>query len=142
MLPYAAARVHAFRSLDFVYVPTEDVDASARRYVEDLGAELVWKVRGMGTVVACLRVSEAGPAILLSGHLEGTTPILIYRVADYAAAVARLRAAGALDLRELEIPQGPCASFRAPGGQRLAVYELTRPHAARHFDGRIDDVDM
>jgi hypothetical protein len=128
-----------FESLDFVYVPTEDVDASARRYVDSLAAELVWKVRGMGTVVACLRVSDGGPAILLSGHLEGETPILIYRVADYTAAVDELRGAGAEELHELEIPHGPCASFRAPGGQRLAVYELTRPEAARHFDGRIDD---
>ncbi len=126
-------------SLDFVYVPTEDVDASAQAYVEELGATLVWKVRAMGTVVAFLRVSDAGPPILLSGHLEGPTPILIYRVADYAKAVERLRAAGASDLHELEIPHGPCASFRAPGGQRLAVYELTRPQAAEHFVGRIDE---
>jgi hypothetical protein len=122
-----------FLSLDFVYVPTEDVDAGVRRYVEELGAELVWKVRGMETTVACLRVSEAGPAILLSGHLEGESPILIYRVADYDAAVAELKAAGADGLHELEIPPGPCATFRAPGGQRLAVYELTRPGVEEHF---------
>jgi catechol 2,3-dioxygenase-like lactoylglutathione lyase family enzyme len=128
-----------FRSLDFVYVPTGDVDESARRYVDELGAELVWKVHGMGTVVACLRVSDAGPAILLSGHLEGTTPILVYRVDDYETAVVALRAAGDLEVREVEIPHGPCASFRAPGGQRLAVYELTRPDVDRHFAGRIDD---
>ena len=127
-----------FKSLDFVYVPARDVDASAHRYVEQLGAELVWKVRGMGTVVACLRVSDAGPLILLSGHLEGTDPILIYRVPDYASAVSRLRAAG-IDVREFEIPHGPCASFEAEGGQRLAVYELTRPQVAEHFAGRIDD---
>jgi hypothetical protein len=35
----------------------------------------------MGTTVACLRVSETGPAVL-SGHLEGEQPILIYRVAE------------------------------------------------------------
>jgi hypothetical protein len=128
-----------FESLDFVYVPTKDVDASAGQYVDELGAELVWKVRGMGTVVARLRLSESGPAILLSGHLEGETPILIYRVADYAAAVARLRDAGATDLREVEIPHGPCASFRAPGGQRFAVYELTRANADQFFAGRMDD---
>jgi hypothetical protein len=40
---------------------------------------------------------------------------------------------------ELEIPHGPCASFRAPGGQRFAVYELVRPGAAEYFTGRIDD---
>jgi hypothetical protein len=128
-----------FLSLDFVYVPTDDVDASARRYVEDLDAELVWKVRGMGTVVACLRVSETGPDILLTGHLHGESPFLVYRVADYGAAVARLRDAGVRDLHELEIPHGPLASFTANGGQRLAVYELTRPGAARHFDGRLDE---
>jgi hypothetical protein len=128
-----------FRSLDFVYVPTEDVDEAARRWVDELGAEVVWKVRGMGTVVAQLRVSDDGPAILLSGHLEGPFPILVYRVDDYAAALADLRAAGAADLHEIEIPHGPCATFRAPGGQRLAVYELARPQAEGFFTGRFDE---
>jgi hypothetical protein len=114
------------------------VPASAQAYAEQLGAALLWQIRGMGTVVACLRVSDNGPAILLSGHLEGTTPILIYRVADYAAAVAHLRATGATELHELEIPHGPCASFRAPGGQRFAVYELVRPGIDSHFAGRFD----
>jgi hypothetical protein len=86
-----------------------------------------------------VRLSGVGPAILLSGHLEGTAPILVYRVADYAAAVARLREAGIGEVHELEIPHGPCASFHAPDGQRLAVYELARPGAASMFDGRIDD---
>jgi hypothetical protein len=48
-----------------------------------------------------------------------------------------LKAAG-IELDEFEIPHGPCAAFRAEGGQRLAVYELTRPEATTHFDGRID----
>lgn len=126
-----------FQSLDFLYVPTADVDAAARAHVDQLGAELVWKVRGMGTVVACLRPAEAGPAILLSGHLTGESPILVYRVADYTVATARLRSAG-IDLRELEIPHGPCASFTL-AGQRLAVYQLTRAGAAGHFDGRFDE---
>jgi hypothetical protein len=128
-----------FESLDFLYVPTDDVDAAARRYVEQLGAELVWKVRGMGTVVVCLRVSKAGPAILLSGHLDGATPILVYRVADYADAIDRLRSAGVNDMRELELPQGPCASFGLPDGQRVAIYELTRPFVLESFAGRLDD---
>jgi hypothetical protein len=128
-----------FESLDFVYTPTEEVDEAARRYVEELGATLEWKVRGMETVVACVRVAANGPAVLLTDHVEGDQPIFVYRVADYAAAVDALRAAGLQAIRELEIPHGPLASFVAPGGQRLAVYELTRPGAAGMFDGRFDE---
>ncbi len=127
-----------FMSLDFLYVPTADVDLAVDSAVEVLGADLVWKIRAMATTVACLRVTEAGPALLLSGHLEGEAPILVYRVADYKATVAHLRKVGATDLRELEIPHGPCASFRLGGNQRFAVYELVRPGMDAHFAGRID----
>ena len=126
-----------FGSLDYIYVPAADVDAEARRYAETLGAELAWKVRAMGTTVACLRVAGAGPAILLSGHLLGPGPVLVYRVEDYAATVRRLREQG-VAVHELEIPHGPCASFTMEAGQRYAVYQLTRPDAVHLFDGRID----
>ena len=126
-----------FGSLDYIYVPAADVDGEAVRYVETLGAELVWKVRGMGTTVACLRVGEPGPAILLSGHLRGASAILVYRVPDYAATVAHLRERN-VAVRELEIPHGPCAAFTMEAGQRCAVYQLTRPEAVHLFDGRID----
>lgn len=120
-------------------MPTADVDSTAAHYVEVLGGRLRWKVRGMATVVACVELLDSGPAILLSGHLEGEVPVLVYRIADYASEVARLRAAGLMDFAELEIPHGPCASFRAAGGQRFAIYELVRPEAATHFDGHFDD---
>ena len=126
-----------FGSLDYVYVPAADVDGEVLRYVQMLGAELIWKVRGMGTTVACLRVGESGPPILLSGHLRGQGAILVYRVQDYAATVAQLRARN-LALHELEIPHGPCATFTIGAGQRYAVYQLVRPDAVHLFDGRID----
>jgi hypothetical protein len=126
-----------FESLDFIYTPTADVDAAAAHYHDSLGAELVFKVRAMGTTVAGLRVSEHGPLVLLAGHLQGERPVLVYRVADYAEATGSLEAAG-VELAELEIPHGPCAAFQALGDQRFAVYELTRPEANRHFSGRID----
>jgi hypothetical protein len=127
-----------FESLDYLYVPTADVALAVRRYEDELGAEVLFKVRGMGTDVACVRVAKEGPAILLSGHLEGEVPILIYRVRDYDEAVARLREAGIAHIHELEIPHGPCASFHVPDGQCVAIYELTRPGAAASFDGRMD----
>jgi hypothetical protein len=126
-------------SLDFIYVPTSDVDTTVRHYIEVLGAGLRWKVRGMGTVVACVTLSPDGPAVLLSGHLEGDVPILVYRVDDYATTVAGLRSRGLTALHEIEIPHGPLASFEAEGGQRFAVYQLTRPEAAGKFEGIVND---
>jgi hypothetical protein len=126
-----------FGSLDYIYLPAADVDDEVVRYVETAGAELVWKVRAMGTTVACLRVGESGPAILLSGHLQGTSPILVYQVQDYAGTVAQLRQRN-VTLRELEIPHGPCATFTIGTGQRYAIYQLVRPGAVHQFDGRID----
>jgi hypothetical protein len=125
-----------FGSLDYIYVPAADVDAEAERYAGTLGAELIWKVRAMGTTVACVRVAEAGPAILLSGHLQGLGAVLVYRVPDYPATVRLLRQRS-VTVHELEIPHGPCATFTL-AGQRYAVYQLTRPHAVHLFDGRID----
>jgi hypothetical protein len=125
-----------FGSLDYIYVPAADVDAEAERYAGTLGAELIWKVRAMGTTVACVRVAEAGPAILLSGHLQGPGAVLVYRVPDYPATVRVLRQRS-VSVHELEIPHGPCATFTL-AGQRYAVYQLTRPHAVHLFDGRID----
>jgi hypothetical protein len=127
-----------FESLDFVYVPTVNVDAATAHLRLVLGAELLWKVRAMGTTVAALRVSTEGPQILLSGHLAGERPILVYRVTNYRDAVTALRAGGLSAIDELEIPHGPCAAFRLEGGQRYAIYQLTRPHADEHFAGRID----
>jgi hypothetical protein len=91
----------------------------------------------MGTTVAAIRVGGTSPLVLLAGHLQGDTPVLVHRVDDYAATTGALRSAG-VELHELEIPHGPCAVFVAEGGQRFAVYELTRPEATSYFDGRID----
>lgn len=128
-----------WESLDFVYVPTRDVDVAAAHHQRVLGAELLWKVRAMDTTVAALRLSSDGPQILLSGHLTGEQPIPVYRVSDYHAAVEALRAEGLSEIDELEIPHGPCAAFRLEGGQRYAVYQRTRPEADEHFAGRIDE---
>jgi catechol 2,3-dioxygenase-like lactoylglutathione lyase family enzyme len=126
-----------FRSLDYLYVPTTDVDAAAGWYVDGLGGRLVWRVRAMDTVVAAVALDPVGPQVLLAGHLAGDRPVLVYRVDDYAATVAALRVPGAR-LQELEIPHGPVAVVHGPDDQPVGVYQLTRPEAVGHFDGRFD----
>ena len=127
-----------FESLDFIYTPTADVDATADWYVQVLGGHLDFKVRAMGTTVASITVADAGPRILLAGHLHTPGPILVYRVGDYASTIAALAVAGLHPTEQLEIPHGPCAAFEAEGGQAFAIYELVRPGAATYFDGRVD----
>ena len=127
-----------FEQLDFIYVPSQDVAADTRYFTEVLGAKLTFAVEGMGTRVAMVELTEQPPRLLLAGHLDGDQPVMVYRVADISEAIDQLESSGWLRGRMLEIPHGPVCSFTTPGGQRLAIYQLTRPEAGEHFVGRRD----
>jgi hypothetical protein len=103
-----------------------------------LGGRVVFAVEAMGTRVAAIELTEGSPLVILTDHLEGERPILVYRVADLRAALGALESRGWEREDTFEIPHGPCCSFTTPGGHRIAVYQLTRPEAASHFDGRRD----
>jgi len=127
-----------FVSLDYLYTPSKNVAADLEYFTKVLGAEFGFAVDGMGARVALVRMTEGPPHVLLTDHLEDERPIYIYRVANLKAALADLKARGWKKAQNLEIPMGPCCSFTTPGGQRIAVYELTRPQVAEHFLGRRD----
>lgn len=127
-----------FERLDFVYTPSKDVAADAAYFSEVLGGQLVFAIEDSGTRVAMIELTAEAPLVLLTDHLEDDRPILIYRVADLATTLADLESRGWTRGRSLEIPHGPCCSFRSPGGQRIALYQLTRPQVAEHFAGRHD----
>jgi hypothetical protein len=123
--------------LDYLYTPSRDVAADARQLVAVLGAELVFAIESAGTRVAMLRLGAEPPAILLTDHLDGDRPILVYRVADLDAAEAALEARGASG-RALELPPGPAYTFTTAGGHRIALYEPVRPFVVESFAGRRD----
>ena len=127
-----------FEQLDYVYMPSRDVAADVRWYTDVLGGRLVFAIDGMGTRVAMIELTNGPPRILLAGHLEGDVPVLVYRVDDLETATSSLRGRGWTEGHHLEIPQGPVTAFIAPGGQRLAIYELTRPGVEASFVGRRD----
>ena len=136
----AAARTASapFMQLDYIYTPSQDVAGDARYFTDVLGGTLAFSVDAMGTRVAMIRFTDGPPSVLLTDHLEGDRPILIYRVPQLAKALAQLKARGWKKQQSLEIPMGPCCSFTTPGGHRIALYELTRPEVAKHFEGRRD----
>jgi hypothetical protein len=131
-------QVPPFEGLDFLYTPSRDVAADVADFTAVLGGRLVFAIDDGGIRVAMVELADGPPSILLTDHVEGDRPILVYRVADHGAAVAALKKRGWKPERSLEIPHGPCSSFRSPGGHRIALYQLTRPEVGRHFEGRRD----
>jgi hypothetical protein len=124
--------------LDFLYTPSRDVAGDMAEFVDAFEARVVFAIEDSGTRVAMLEMSKSPPRILLTDHVDGERPILVYRVADHAAATAELRTRGWTAERSLEIPQGPVSSYRSRSGHRIALYESTRPGVLAHFEGRRD----
>ena len=127
-----------FGQLDYLYMPSRDVARDLGFFRDVLGGRVIFAIESMGTRVAMIELTEGPPRVVLAGHLDGDQAVLVYRVDDLAAAEGTLRARGWTGGQRLEIPQGPVRSFRAPGGQRLAIYERTRPGVEASFEGRRD----
>lgn len=138
----------AFESLDFVYHPSHDIVRDLAYFTDVLGGRLHFAVEGMGARVAATELAPPPPLLLLADHVEGDAPILVYRVANLRKALTELKSRGWSDeaiftrpfhtRAAFEIPHGPICSFHAPGGQRIAVYQVTRPGDAASFEGRRD----
>ena len=124
----------AIEALDILYMPSRDVAADVAYYRDVLGGRIVFAIDAMGTRVAEVTLAD-GPRIVLAGHLRGAAPVLLHRVDDLDATLAEY---GLEPETRLEIPAGPCALLRTPGGQRLGFYEPTRPEVESGFSGRAD----
>jgi hypothetical protein len=127
-----------FEGLDFIYMPSSDVAADLGFYRDVLGGEIVFAIEAFGTRVAQVRLEADAPRLLLAEHLEGDAPVLLHRVPSLDHAAAELERQG-LDISErFGFPHGEAVEIRSPGGQRLAIYELTRPEADERLAGRRD----
>jgi hypothetical protein len=126
-----------FASLDFLYMPSADVAAEVEHFTA-AGARLVFAIEAFDTRVAMVQVSEGPPALLLAGHLEGERPVLVYRVPSLEDAAAALAERGWEEEHRFGFPHGPAVGYTAPGGHKLAIYELTRPETAESLVGRRD----
>ena len=126
------------RSLDFLYTPSRHVSADVRYFVDVLGGELVFAIEAMGTRVAMIGLGHGSPSVILTDHLDGDRPFLVYRVDSLSEALADLEAQGWTRTGTIELPPGPACAFETPGGHRIAVYEATRPQVVESFKGRRD----
>jgi len=127
-----------FEQLDFIYTPSADVARDMKFFTDVLGGELLFTVEGMGARAALIKLTDEPPHVLLTDHLEGDRPILVYRVTDLGASLQEMERRGWEREEVFEIPQGPCCSFKGIGGHRIALYQLARPEVGAHFEGRFD----
>jgi hypothetical protein len=127
-----------FESLDFLYVPSADVVRDLAFYRDVLGGEIVFAIEAFGARVAEVRLAADSPHVILADHLTGEAPVFVHRVESLERSLAQFRAGGGEVEAEFDIPPGPCAELRTAGGQRIAVYEATRPEVYERFPGRLD----
>src|SRR5438128_2504197 len=117
-----------FEQLDFLYTPSRDVAADLAYFTDVPGGRVVFAIDSMGTRVAAVELTAGPPLVLLTYHLEGERPILVYRVSDLREALTGLESRGWERMDTFEIPHGPCCSFK---GARRPPRRLVSAHAAR-----------
>ena len=128
-----------FQRLDYVYLPSRDVAADVEYFTAVLGARLIFAIDAMGTRVAMVKASSTSRRRCCCRGTSRVTGRSSSTASQTSAPpLARPRARGWRPGHGMEIPQGPIHSFTAPGGQRLAIYQLTRPGAIQTFAGRRD----
>jgi hypothetical protein len=131
-----------FESLDFLYVPSPNIQESISYYTKVLDGKLLWKIHAYGVWVACVKLSAdkaEPPYILLADHIEKKDLMLIYRVNDLDKTSSDLRPRGWKEEKRLEIPNDPCCTFRDPADNHIAIYENKCPNVMEEFKGRIDN---
>jgi len=128
-----------FKSLDFLYIPAPDIESSVEYYTQVLGGKLLWKIHAYGVWVACISLSKRDkPYVLLADHIHKNDVMLIYQVENLENAIAELKSKGWKEENRIEIPPGPCCTFRDPAGNALIIYENARPNIMDEFRGKID----
>jgi predicted enzyme related to lactoylglutathione lyase len=113
--------------LVYLYVGSKNVPADLAFYRNQLGAEVVWHHRAMGTEVAAVRLGD-GPLVLLADHRDPGTVLPIWTVEDLDAAADTLKASGWTGrTTRVEVPDGPCLLLRDPSGNEIGLLHQVRP---------------
>ena len=104
---------------------------------------MLWKIHEYGVWGACIKISnKQEPYVLLADHIEKKDLMLIYRVNNLDQTYFELKSREGIEEKRLEIPNGPCCTFRDPAGNHIAIYDNKRPNVMEEFKGRIDDSNI
>jgi hypothetical protein len=125
-----------FERLDFPYTPSTDVPRDLRYFTEVLGGRAIFAIDAMGTKVAAVELTEGPPLVLLTDHVEGERPILVYRVGSLATALKDLVRVGARG--HVRDPARAVLLVPNPGRPPRRGVRARPPEVVEHFAGRFD----
>jgi hypothetical protein len=115
--------------LRYLYVGCDDTETSLGVWAAVPGAVLLWRFQAFGADVGAIDLGSP-PVVLIADHRPAGDVLPIYAVADLAAAVAELVAAGwQLVHGHLGTPEGPASVVRDPSGTAIALLRVDRPGA-------------
>ena len=92
--------------LDFIYMPSRDVERDLAFYTGVMDAEVVFAIEAFGPRVAQVGLTRGGPRLLLAEHLEGDAPVLRLRMGDLDTTMAGLERRGLRAESRFGIPPG------------------------------------
>lgn len=91
-----------FESLDFLYVPSLNIQDSIIYYTKVLDGKLLWKIHEYGVWVACIKISNIKKLyILLADHIEKKDLMLIYRVNNLDKTFFELKSRGWIEGKKI-----------------------------------------
>jgi predicted enzyme related to lactoylglutathione lyase len=118
-----------FKSLDYLYVGTDDFDRDVKHYRDVLKAELIWAFEKFGAKVAALRLAY-GPLLLLADHKKAPSVEPIFSVDNLEKTIKELKERGLQQLEgPVETPNGPAYTFRDQSGNGFSILQNDRPEA-------------
>ena len=107
--------------LEFMYLPTQDLDAALALYRDTLGFDELWRE---GELTVGLAVPDSNVALMVdAAALPGLGPGPIFITDDVQAFHAKHDGAYTLTHPPFEIPGGFMSVFKDPGGNDIYVMD-------------------
>jgi len=114
--------------LEFIYMPTPDLDAALALYRDTLGFDELWRE---GDTTVGLAAPGGNVALMVDAAAEpGMGPGPMFVTDDVTAFHARHDGAYELTLPPFEIPGGFMSGFRDPGGNCVYVLDQSTEGAS------------
>lgn len=122
-----------FKNLAYLYLGTDDYDATVEYYLDVLHAEKVWDFDRFGAKVTAFKVSS-GPLLLVSNHRKAPSCQPVFEVDDLSLTIRELKERGFKEQAgPFGTPNGEAYSFQDPGGNSIAIFQVDPDSTDRSY---------